>query len=99
VIALIIGVVLGYWLSVFGYAESGGVARTVFAPIAGAALILAPFIVGSYALVNAECRGKGAPKAGVMLTILMLVALPFLGAYVHERFRRISTGLREALAV
>ena len=94
VIGLIICVVLGYWLSVFGYAENGGVARSTLAPIVGAALILAPFIAGSYALTNAERRGKGGPKAGVVLTTLMLFALPFCGAYVHERFRRISAGLR-----
>lgn len=99
VIALVIGIALGYWLSVFGFAGSGGIARTALAPIAGAALILAPFFAASHALTNAEHRGHVAPKAGLVLTTLMLFGFPFFGAYMHERFRRISASLREAPSV
>lgn len=93
-IGLIICALLGYWLSVFVYAGNGGFARSTLSPIAGAMLVLVPFVAGSHALANAERHEFGTPKAGVVPTTLMLFALPFWGAYVHERFLRIQTALR-----
>jgi hypothetical protein len=85
---MICGALAGYVLSVFVYEKDGGAARSTVAPLVGAVLIFIPFIAGAYALKVGERRAKVGPSANVFVTALALFALPFFGAYVHERFCR-----------
>jgi hypothetical protein len=88
VLLMACGVLVGYGLSVFVYDRNGPPARSVVAPVVGAALIVVPFVVGAHALKDGEQRAKVGNTASVGITALSLFAFPFLGSYVHERFRR-----------
>ncbi len=89
---MICGALAGYVLSVFVYDKDDGVARSTVAPLLGAVLILIPFVAGAWSLKDGEKRTKVGPTANVVLTALALFALPFFGAYVHERFCRTRSG-------
>lgn len=91
-IALVVCIALGYSLNVFTYSESGGVLGSTLAPIAGAALILAPFVAASLSLSSAERHRIGQSGTSVALATLMFFALPYFGARLHERFRRLYAG-------
>ena len=79
----------GYVLSVFAYSKNAGVATARVASLLGFGLILALFFAGARALKEGEKAANAESKAGIVATAVALFALPFFGAYIHERFRRI----------
>lgn len=89
VLMLVCSALVGYVLSVLVYDKSGGLMRGTIAPLVGAALIVVPFVAGASALKQGEKAAKMESRVGVIATAAALFALPFFGAYVHERFRRL----------
>ncbi|MFZ1869130.1 MAG: hypothetical protein WAU49_11645 [Steroidobacteraceae bacterium] len=86
---LVCGALLGYVLSVFGYSENAGLVRGRVVPLLGAVLIAAPFVAGAFALKKGEKAASAESKIGIIATAVALFALPFFGAYIHERVRRV----------
>ena len=85
---MVCGVIIGYVLSVFVYDQNGNLVKSTVFPLLGAALVLAPFIASARALTDGERAAQTSQTASVATTAVALFALPFFGAYVHERFRR-----------